>query len=95
MVAPYSDPKAIVEAGEAIYKELYQEKYEKDHLGRFVAINILTKRATLSDSASDALVKAKKDEPNGVFHLIRVGFPGAFQLSRYQSAATAQKSLIK
>lgn len=95
MTAPYSDPEAIVEAGEAVYKELYQQQFEKNQIGKFVAINILTKTATLGDTASDALINAKKNEPAGVFHLIRVGFPGAFKLSRYQSAPTPQNCLTK
>ena len=94
MTTSYSDPRAVAEAGEAIYKELYQQEYEKTQIGKFVAINILSKKATLGDDPSGTLVAAKNSEPTGVFHLIRVGFPAAFQLSRYQSGS-AQNSLFK
>jgi len=94
MTAPFSDPKAVAEAGEAIYKDLFQKDFEQKYRGKFVAINIGMKTATLGDSASDALLEARKADPTGVFHLIRVGFTGAFQLSRYQRA-TAQNCLIK
>jgi hypothetical protein len=86
MTAPFSDPKAIAEAGEAIYRDMYQKDYEQNQRGKFVAININTKAATLGDTAGDALLKAKKADPHGIFHLIRVGFTGAFQLSRRQRA---------
>lgn len=94
MGTSFNNPKAIAEAGEAIYRELYQNQFEKTQVGKFVAINVHAKSATVGDSPSDALLKAKQADPNGVFHLIRVGFPGVFQLSRYQRGSE-QDSLIK
>ena len=86
MTAPFSDPKAVAQAGEAIYREMYQKDFEQNQRGKFVAINVKTKTATLGNSASEALLKAKEADKDGVFHLIRVGFAGAFQLSRHQRA---------
>lgn len=91
---PFINPKAVAEAGEAIYREMYQKDYEQNLPGKFVAINVKTKTATVADSAGEALLKAKALDPTGVFHLLRVGFPGAFQLSRYQRA-TNEDGLIK
>ena len=93
MPVPFSDPKAIVEAGEAIYRDMYQRDFEQNQHGKFVAINVNTKVATLSETAGEALLKAREADPQGVFHLIRVGFTGAFQLSRRQRAT--QDSLVK
>ena len=93
MGAPFSNPKAVAEAGEAIYRDMYQKDYEQNQPGKFVAINVHTKSAFIGDTAGEALISARNAEPKGVFHLIRVGFPGAFQLSRYQRAS--QNSLIK
>jgi hypothetical protein len=81
------NPEEVARTGEAIYREMYQENYEQNHRGMFVAINVNTKAATLGKSAGEALQKAKEADPHGVFHLIRVGFSGAFQLSRHQSAS--------
>jgi len=72
---------------------MYQKDYEQNHHGMFVAININTKVATLGKTAGEALQSAKEADSDGVFHLIRVGFSGAFQLSRYQSAS--QNHLVK
>ncbi len=94
MGAPFTNPKAIAEAGEAIYREMYQKDFEQNQAGKYVAININARTATLGDGPGEALVKAKEIDPHGIFHLIRVGFPGAFQLSRYQ-LASPQNSFIK
>ena len=94
MATPFNNPKAIADAGEAIYRELFQTEFEKTQVGKFVAINIHAKTATVADTPSDALLQAREADPLGVFHLIRVGFPGVFQLSRYQRASP-QDSLIK
>ncbi len=76
-----SNPKSVAEAGEKIYKDKYKQEYERDHLGEFVAIDVRSQRATLGDSAESALERARQNDPNGIFHLIRVGFTGAFQVS--------------
>jgi hypothetical protein len=80
MPANFNDPKAISEAGEKIYERLYKAEYERSHLGKFVAINILDESATLGDSATEALSSARAKYPKGLFHLIRVGHSGAFEV---------------
>jgi hypothetical protein len=79
-IAEFSNPKAIAEAGEEIYNSLRTD-LEANHRGRFVAINVKSKTHHLADTADQALENARNAEPGGVFHLIRVGFPGAFQIS--------------
>jgi hypothetical protein len=84
-----SNPKAVAQAGEKIYSEKYKEEYETKYFGKFVAINIKTQTPTLGDSAEESLENAKRAEPDGVFHLMRFGFAGAFQVSysySYQNA---------
>jgi len=76
----FNNPKAISEAGEKIYERLYKADYEKLHVGKFVAINVLDESSTIGDTATDALVKAKASQPKGLFHLIRVGHSGAFEV---------------
>jgi hypothetical protein len=80
MSTNFNNPKAISEAGKKIYERLYQAEYEKSHLGKFVAINILDESATLGDTASEALNSARARYPKGLFHLIRVGHSGAFEV---------------
>lgn len=75
----FSNPNAIAEAGEEIYSALRAELEATQH-GKFVAINIESKKFYLGDSPEEALQTAKAAEPQGVFHLIRVGFAGAFRI---------------
>jgi hypothetical protein len=80
MNTQFPNPKAIAAAGEDIYKSI-QVDLEANHRGEFVAINVRTKSYYLGDTAEEALENAKNAEPSGLFHLIRVGFLGAFQIS--------------
>lgn len=79
-----SNPKAIAETGEKIYNEKYRAQYEADHSGKFVAINIRTEHATLGDTPEKALEDGKNADSSGVFHLIKIGSPGAFRVSYAQ-----------
>jgi len=94
MGAPFTNPKAIAEAGEAIYREVYQRDLELNHLGKYVAINIQTRTASLGDTPPEALMMAKAEDAHGVFHLMRVGFPGAFQLSVSEQFAQEFETLL-
>ncbi len=78
---PSLNPKLIAKLGEDIYKQKYQAEYEKTQQGKFVAINVRSGTATLGDTSDAALEQAKTADPHGLFHLIRVGFPSAFQVS--------------
>jgi hypothetical protein len=78
--AHFFNPNTIANAGEEIYKKLRAD-LEASHRGEFVAIGIDTKKFYLGANPEEALQTARAAEPNGVFHLIRVGFPGAFRIS--------------
>ena len=80
MATNLNDPKAISDAGERIYHDRYKQDYERQYPGQFVAIDILGGSATLGSTTSEALLRAKQQHPNGVFHLIRVGHAGAFEV---------------
>jgi predicted aspartyl protease len=69
------------EAGEKLYREVYQTKFEHDHAGKFAAIDVLQEKTFFfGRSAVEALQKATKQTPNGTFHLIKVGAPAAFKV---------------
>ena len=80
-------PTGIAQRGEKIYRDCYQQKFEAEHMGQFVAIDVETEEAYLGDSSADALSRARAAAPNGAFHLMRVGQPTAFKSSRHTSAA--------
>ena len=80
MSTTLTNPKAISEAGERIYDRLYRAEYEKQHPGQFVAIDITTESAMLGATSSEALARARAANRGGLFHLIRVGHSGAFEV---------------
>ncbi len=66
----------IAEAG----KRLYEEKraaLERDHRGHFVAVDVVNETIHVGETADAALLRGRKESPHGVFHLIRIGSPGA------------------
>jgi hypothetical protein len=69
----------IVVAGEAIYRDRYRKQLEQTNRGRFIAINVGSGDAEVSDSDVDAVRAAIKKDPSNCFHLIRVGYPAAYQ----------------
>ena len=82
-----SNPKAVAERGEQIYKEKYKNTYESEYPSKFVAIDVMTEKPYIANSPMEALEAARKDAPQGLFHLIKVGSRGAFRVS-YTNNAT-------
>jgi len=76
-----TDPGKIAQAAERIYEEKYKADYEKSFWGEFVVINVYDGAAYRGEFAEEALQKAREEAPYGVFHLIRIGAPGAFKVS--------------
>jgi hypothetical protein len=77
-----SNPKALAEKGEEIYARRYKERYEREQIGKFVAIDVVTEKAYVESFPEEALFAAKKDNPHGLFHLIRIGFPAALSTTQ-------------
>lgn len=76
-----STPQDVVRRGEEIYAQTYKEDYEARYQGKFVAIDVMSGKAYVADFADDVLQEARKAAPAGIFHLIKVGFSGAFRVS--------------
>ncbi len=81
MNALFNNPKAIAEAGERIYREKFKTDFEANHRGKFAAINVIKETAAIGETPEQAFEAARKEDPHGLFHLIRVGYAGAFQVS--------------
>ncbi len=81
MTPRFSNPKAIAQAGEEIYNRKYRSDFEANQVGKFAAINVKNERCYLGNTPEAALESAKEADPDGLFHLIRIGFTGAFQVS--------------
>jgi uncharacterized GH25 family protein len=106
MIIPFNNPKAIADAGERIYREKVLDSgdpstsdgsrhpsFESEHSGEYVVINVVAETAHLGATPEEAFNAARKADQNGVFHLIRVGYPGAFQMS-YQYGHDTQDWLF-
>jgi len=68
----YSTDENVADKGEQIYKDLFQRQFEKEYSGQYLAIDVLRKRAYVANTAADAVIKAKVDAPEGLFHLIKI-----------------------
>jgi hypothetical protein len=68
----YSSDQIVADKGEQIYKDLFQRQYEKEYSGQYVVVEVLRKRAYVADTAAEAVIKAKVDAPDGLFHLIKI-----------------------
>jgi hypothetical protein len=85
MTETLNNPREIAERGERIYAQKFKQDFEKDYWGQFVAINVAAETATVADTAEDALQNALKADKKGIFHLVRVGFPSAYQVTYARS----------
>jgi hypothetical protein len=94
MNVPLNNPKAIAEAGERLYAEKFKADFEAKSRGKYAVIDVLSEQAVVGESPESAFEKAKEFAPKGIFHLIRIGFPGAFQVS-YQYSHGAQDWLFR
>ncbi len=77
-----SSMQRIADLGEKIYADKYKETLEKEHDGQFAAIDVLSGNVYVGEFPELAIEKAQTESPTGVFHLIRIGSPGAFKSSR-------------
>jgi len=80
MTPNLNNPQAIADAGNKIYLEKYKAEFESKYPGQYAAINVLDGSATVDASPFPTLTKARKDHPDGLFHLIRIGHSGAFEV---------------
>ena len=78
-----ANPKALAEAGEKLYREKFQKQLEAEveNIGKFLAIDVVAEEAYIGDSPEQALNAARQKAPTAVFHLMKIGFPGAFRVS--------------
>ena len=83
-----ASPQSIAEKGEAIYREKYQEEYERVFPGQFVAINIESGAAFIAETPEKAIENARASSPKGLLHLIKIGSSGVYRLG-YVSSANA------
>ena len=75
----------IVEAGEKIYEEI-KSQYEPKENGKFLAIEVESKNVYFGNESADAVMQAKKDFPDKVFYLVKIGHGYVERLAKYKKA---------
>lgn len=76
-----ADIGKIAEEGAKIYGEI-KVQYEPRERGRFLAIDIDTRRAYLGDSSAEALEVAREQHPDKVFYVVKIGFDVAETMAK-------------
>ncbi len=72
-------PQEIAEKGEALYKNRFRAEYE-EHEGRFLAIDVTLEEAFVADTPEGALEAAQRKNPQGFFHLVKIGSLGVYRV---------------
>jgi hypothetical protein len=75
-----TDVEKIVTEGTEIYQAI-KNKYEPKENGKFLAIDISSRDAYLSETSAQAVMNAKKDHPNNIFYVVKVGSDAAETIS--------------
>lgn len=84
------DPNEVAARGERIYAERFRLDYEREHAGKFAAIDVDSGDAYLGETSGDALAAGEAAAPTAVFYLIRVGADAAFQIASVDGTALRQ-----
>ena len=71
-----ADVQKIATEGAKIYESIKAD-YDPKEKGRFLAIDIDTKQTYLADTSADAVAAARKNHPDRVFYVVKIGFDAA------------------
>ncbi len=73
----------LAENGQRLYDERLRALLEPDHEGEFVAIDPDTERYFLGPTGLDALRAGRRELPDHLFYLLRVGHEAAYRIGGY------------
>ena len=76
-----ADLQKIVNEGAKIYNKI-KNKYEPKENGKFLAINIDSEDIYFAETSADAVELARKNHPNKVFYVVKIGFETAENIAR-------------
>ncbi len=63
----------VAEKGAKIYAAT-KSKYDPQEKGKFLAIDIVSKSTYLGTSSAEALTKARKQHPDRIFYVVKIGY---------------------
>jgi hypothetical protein len=73
IVIPNINPKEFARKGEAVYERL-KEQIEREHYGKFIAIEPESGDYEIADRAIDAFLRLKARHPEKLLYGRRIGF---------------------
>ncbi len=73
----------LAESGQRLYDERLRALLEPEHEGEFVAIEPDTERYFLGQTGLAALRAGRRELPNKLFYLLRVGRDAAYRVGGY------------
>jgi hypothetical protein len=79
-----ADLQRVVTEGGKIYQEI-KARYEPAQNGKFLAMDIDSKKAYIADTSAEAVVMAREHHPNKVFYVVKIGFDAAETMARLSS----------
>jgi len=84
-------PERIAEKGQALYRERFRNEYEEQYPGKYLAIDINTEKAFIGDTPEAAVEALQKANPNGFYHLVRIGSPGVYRVGYTQHQSRRER----
>jgi len=76
-----TDVQKIADEGVKIYEKV-KSKYDPKENGKFLAIDIESKKVYLADTSTEAVLHARKNHPNKIFYVVKIGFDVAETMAR-------------
>lgn len=76
-----ADITEIANKGSAIYDKI-KTQYEPKERGKFLAIDVDTEKIYLGNSSAEAVEKARLDNPEKVFYVVKIGFDVAEMMAQ-------------
>lgn len=75
------DIQKIAEEGGKIYEQV-KTSYEPNENGKFLAIDIDSRKTYLSNTSAEALELARQNHPHKVFYVVKIGFDVAETMAK-------------
>lgn len=77
-----ADIQKIAEEGARIYEEI-KINYEPKNNGKFLAIDIDSRKDYLGETSAEALELARQNHPDKVFYVVKIGFDAAETMAEF------------
>ncbi len=78
----------IAKEGEKIYAKI-KSKYDPKERGKFLAIDIDSKKEYFGETSNEAMSRARAEHPHKVFYLVKIGYDAVETLVRMFTTETA------